>query len=603
MMRLLLLAIFILVGCSKNNPATRGTGQFPIEENQSLDGKERDGSTPDHSFVLLEKVKLDLIAKLDAAKKLNELSDEKLASVIKRINNDRKGIVELNDVNLAFIKNMLTNIRVKELYQFNKKNDGIRSFIYGNDSEPYIEVTSNFFKQYESYTETTTPEAVKIEIQRKMLHEISHLWGVREQPARIFSGYVMAILKEKLEMNRALSINDFPINDVMWKMNNYGVLDLWANTFTADAKAIKKHFDNLIVNYDFIYKSRTQFIKQRVFNNQDRLCIEIDTNSYNPKKLSVINKFTTRFYTISGLSTAQFGAHASTDSVENIYHKEKRYTLYDIGFRGEGHQPKLLVFDHLGDVYIEKSTHDRNSSKHVGNHNNKLVTSYVYCSDRFPNYEEVEKSLSKLVETYRISPILSDVVKSENYFKLDKASFKKVYTTTILNIKSTFDSILNNISRGKVTASMKYLKDNGQLNKCLKSSRSERTEVCTNVSLKIIEKINETTTGFNQLFVMANTKAYNELKVVQDPKRIEAINENMKKIEDFYNSFKLDAKVSEFEKLAKQECSKSSRINDVVECYFNSLDEQLNTKLPAWVEQEQFQLKFDELINEIKEIE
>jgi hypothetical protein len=617
-MKLLSIVLFFsIIGCSAPGQNEKNVFKStPIISSGeiSLDGQERDGSFPDRTLKLLEAIQDDLLLRINYAQKLGLLSDSILQQMIENIPSSRKGYVTKESVNLEFLTDMISNIRTEELYQENKNSDkSIRIFFYGMDSTTYIKATKNFYNQYESYTQRTTPVDVRIEIQRKILHEISHLWGFKEKESKQFSKTLNVKLKKWLQIDKEVSLKDFKFQ---LSENEYDIdktnqirsqVSIWENVFTTNSKALGRYVDELINDYKFVNINKKAMMKYKIFNGENKSCIEIEPNHYHPKKLIIKRKLNLK---MSQYGTDSYPVYTVMEKGNtNPYHISNRYELYDVGFMNSYMSQSILVFDDVGDIFIEKYNKNKSEFGHKGIYKDQMtsrkIKSYIYCSSFVSSKNELERRLYKrIILPFKVTPNLKllPIETKQNFFEHPSSRFVSEYTSALLNVKSAFGSYLNSMLRGKAYTSFKNINENGLIDKCNYSIRTKKTKECISVILDITLSITNDNMFYNGLVTGSLKNAMNRLNKIinkSNYKKIKFINDSIQKLKDFYNNLPTSEHLSKYESEIVNKCDKHWIMKKRANCLFKEYDYYFNNELPVWLDRGNYMIKFENLMNEL----
>ncbi|MFZ4715330.1 MAG: hypothetical protein ACOYL6_16525 [Bacteriovoracaceae bacterium] len=140
-------------------------------------GHGRDGGWP-------ESISLLKIAKENLLDLLNRASEEDIKEAINNMH-DREEYYKPEQINLELLRYFINSVVDPDVLEIEQSTyNGIRLFDYDNSNplKPKVFATKNFFNnsRYQVKISDISVSIIK-EVQRLMLHEISHLWGFGEE--------------------------------------------------------------------------------------------------------------------------------------------------------------------------------------------------------------------------------------------------------------------------------------------------------------------------------------------------------------------------------------------------------------------------------------
>ena len=443
-----------------------------------LDGQERDGSWPDNARGLLQKLIIDL------KKSLQKVEDHKISSILSSIEGYRENApVLIKDVNSKFLIELLNKVKQKDNLELNHERsqpNSIRLFYY-NVKTLEIFPTVNYYLTYEPYSYLLAPLEIKLEIQRKLLHEMAHLWGYDETRAKVFSVAMITLLG---------------IGDLGPKLTRKVILD-----------SLSKHFYNIGSSEFLGHIEELARVKFMLRTDRPWSCVEVSGESDFIKK-KIQFKSGRLEQTISMTENGdQIELYFSLDGITN---KDKSKHILFVG-----NDTLMIEVSQLQKTAKDSDTESLFSDLAT---DKRVVTSYMICRDYHLSRQEVVRNF--------INPF----IRAQHDLDLNTDSQKEFNHTLSLSLRTMLTGYINQL---EVEVEYKTVVVNN-INQLVNPMYIEEFKYCTSQELIIDDKNYERCVLLNHMIEMNTPKNGSFMK----SEFAKNINKLRKSIENIQNPFR-----------------------------------------------------------------
>lgn len=473
----------------------------------SYAGRERDGDWPS-SIALFNKAKSHLIKLIE---------ESSTAEVQKAINNmqDREEHYKPQNITVDDLKFFVNSfVEVNEVELEKSTYDGVKQLDYDNSNplKPKLWATRNFFnnKTYQVPANKVTVVDIK-EVQKKILHEISHLWGFGEDdPAHNFADIFSTRMIRILHSEETVLVSD----KGFWKLLN--------EVFYRNTHATHP----LLSSNEFFKNKKFQCLKFKDETVTSINDVEVNLASDSTNGITLLGEnlyFRTNGYSnvkdskvllLKFLFTNGFIIEESLDSFFSFESSEDMFSK-TWSFENSKYFVKSYItcFQNLevGRLFLQNTagTYFSKKSIYFSNIDDIPTDSFILKISRYIN--DI-KSKNEMVLTYQsniqekiISNIENKIMKvhKEQYLKLINAKGK--YTSDEDNrILDMMNSLLNSdtgsiISQKNVAASI-YIKNLKEIDNIIHNMKNiKRQQFVNELFFELVNKLNKLQDGYSDL--------------------------------------------------------------------------------------------------------